>query len=68
MAGHCRPAPASLQHHATASCQVQSSQPNYSNFTEQAYSPLAKGRKLEDPVVGGIAARLGVTPAQVLIR
>jgi diketogulonate reductase-like aldo/keto reductase len=33
----------------------------------QAYSPLAKAAKLGDPVVGGIAARLGITAAQVLI-
>ena len=34
----------------------------------QAYSPLAKARKLEDPTITAIAQRLGVTPAQVLIR
>lgn len=34
----------------------------------EAYSPLAKARKLEDPTVGAIAQRLGVSPAQVLIR
>ena len=34
----------------------------------QAYSPLAKAQKLADPTVAGIAQRLGVTPAQVLIR
>ena len=34
----------------------------------EAYSPLAKAQKLGDPVVGGIAQRLGVSPAQVLIR
>lgn len=36
--------------------------------TPQAYSPLAKAQKLQDPTVGSIAQRLGVTPAQVLIR
>ena len=36
----------------------------------EAYSPLVKGKtqQLGDPVVGGIAQRLGVSPAQVLIR
>ena len=34
----------------------------------QAYSPLSKGHKLSDPRVAGVAARLGVTPAQVMIR
>lgn len=34
----------------------------------EAYSPLAKAQKLQDPTVGGIAQRLGATPAQVLIR
>ncbi|KAI7840058.1 hypothetical protein COHA_006189 [Chlorella ohadii] len=34
----------------------------------EAYSPLAKAQKLAEPTVAGIAQRLGVTPAQVLIR
>jgi 2,5-diketo-D-gluconate reductase A len=34
----------------------------------EAYSPLGTGRHLNDPRVGEIAARLGHTPAQVLIR
>ncbi|MGW1340014.1 aldo/keto reductase [Kribbella sp. NPDC002412] len=34
----------------------------------QAYSPLGTGRHLDDPVVGRIAAAVGRTPAQVLIR
>lgn len=34
----------------------------------EAYSPLTKGRKLDDPVLASVAARLGRTPAQVLIR
>jgi diketogulonate reductase-like aldo/keto reductase len=33
-----------------------------------AYSPLTKGRRLDDPTVGTIAAEVGRTPAQVLIR
>jgi 2,5-diketo-D-gluconate reductase A len=34
----------------------------------EAYSPLGTGRHLDDPTVRGIAARLGRTPAQVLLR
>jgi diketogulonate reductase-like aldo/keto reductase len=34
----------------------------------EAYSPLGTGRHLSDPTVGEIAARLGRTPAQVLLR
>ena len=34
----------------------------------EAYSPLTKGRRLADPTIGRIAAELGRTPAQVLIR
>ncbi|KAL4859666.1 putative oxidoreductase [Chlorella vulgaris] len=34
----------------------------------EAYSPLAKAQKLGDPVVRQVAERLGVTPAQVLLR
>jgi diketogulonate reductase-like aldo/keto reductase len=34
----------------------------------ESYSPLSRGRKLEDATVGAIAARHGKTPAQVLIR
>ena len=34
----------------------------------ESWSPLASGQKvLDDPVIGGIAARLGATPAQVII-
>ena len=33
----------------------------------EAYSPLGQGRDLEDPVVTGIAQRLDVTPAQVVL-
>lgn len=34
----------------------------------EAYSPLGQGADLRDPVVTGIAQRLGVTPAQVVLR
>jgi diketogulonate reductase-like aldo/keto reductase len=34
----------------------------------EAYSPLTKGRRLANPTVGRIAAEVGRTPAQVLIR
>ncbi len=34
----------------------------------EAWSPLGQGRALADPVIGAIAARLGRTPAQVIIR
>ena len=34
----------------------------------EAYSPLGTGTQLGDPVVTGIADRLGRTPAQVLLR
>ena len=34
----------------------------------EAWSPLARGRVLDDPVLAGLAARYGVTPAQVVIR
>ncbi len=34
----------------------------------EAYSPLGTGAQLGDPVVRGIADRLGRTPAQVLLR
>jgi diketogulonate reductase-like aldo/keto reductase len=37
-------------------------------ITLEAYSPLGTGRHLSDETVGRIAARLGRTPAQVLIR
>ena len=33
-----------------------------------AYRPLGQGRQLNDPVIGGIAARHGVTPSQVVLR
>jgi len=34
----------------------------------EAYSPLTRGVRLDDPVVNRIATRLGRTPAQVLLR
>ena len=34
----------------------------------EAYSPLTKGRRLDDTTVASIAAEVGRTPAQVLIR
>ncbi|MDO8377990.1 aldo/keto reductase [Phenylobacterium sp.] len=33
-----------------------------------SWSPLGQGRLLDDPVIGGIAAKHGKTPAQVIIR
>ncbi|GAB3920602.1 aldo/keto reductase [Kribbella albertanoniae] len=41
---------------------------NKVGLVTQAYSPLGTGDHLTDPVVGRIAAELGRTPAQVLIR
>lgn len=38
------------------------------NILVQAYSPLTKARKLDDPVLSEIGLRYGKTPAQVLIR
>lgn len=34
----------------------------------EAWSPLGQGTVLNDPVIGGIAERLGRTPAQVILR
>jgi diketogulonate reductase-like aldo/keto reductase len=34
----------------------------------EAYSPLAKGRRLDHPAVRAVAAELGRTPAQVMLR
>ena len=34
----------------------------------EAYSPLGQGKVLDDPVIVGIAAKYGKTPAQVCIR
>jgi len=38
------------------------------NITVEAYSPLARGRKLADPRLAAVAERCGKTPAQVAIR
>jgi diketogulonate reductase-like aldo/keto reductase len=49
-------------------------QPELRNFCHlhkivvEAYSPLTRGRRLGDPVVGTIAAAHSKTPAQVLLR
>lgn len=34
----------------------------------EAYSPLARGNKLEDPTIGAIAEKYGKTPAQILLN
>jgi diketogulonate reductase-like aldo/keto reductase len=34
----------------------------------EAWSPLARGKLLDDPVITGIAERVGATPAQVVLR
>ncbi|MGH9092198.1 MAG: aldo/keto reductase [Acidimicrobiales bacterium] len=34
----------------------------------EAWSPIARGRVLDDPVVTGVAAAVGRTPAQVVLR
>ena len=34
----------------------------------EAYSPLARGNKLEDPTIGAIAQKYGRTPAQILLN
>jgi 2,5-diketo-D-gluconate reductase A len=34
----------------------------------EAWSPLARGRLLADPVIGKVAKRYGRTPAQVVLR
>jgi 2,5-diketo-D-gluconate reductase A len=38
------------------------------NIVIQAYSPLTRAKRLDDPVLGKIARRHGKTPAQVLLR
>jgi diketogulonate reductase-like aldo/keto reductase len=38
------------------------------NIKIEAYSPLTKGRKLDDPTLVKIASKYEKTPAQVLIR
>jgi 2,5-diketo-D-gluconate reductase A len=34
----------------------------------EAYSPLARGNKLQDPTIGAIADKYGKTPAQILLN
>lgn len=34
----------------------------------EAWSPIARGRVVDDPVIAGIAQRLGRTPAQITLR
>jgi diketogulonate reductase-like aldo/keto reductase len=34
----------------------------------QAYSPLAEGKRMDDPVLKAVAERCGRTPARVLLR
>lgn len=42
---------------------------NFDNgIISEAWSPLAKGNVLTDPVIEGIATRIGKTPAQVTLR
>lgn len=38
------------------------------NIIVQAYSPLAQGKRLNDPALKQLALKHGKTPAQVLIR
>ncbi len=38
------------------------------NIALEAYSPLARGRKLNDPAIADIAGKYGKTPAQIMIR
>ncbi|HEY7320456.1 MAG TPA: aldo/keto reductase [Candidatus Binatia bacterium] len=38
------------------------------NIVLEAYSPLARGRKLNNPAIAGIAGKYGKTPAQIMIR
>jgi diketogulonate reductase-like aldo/keto reductase len=38
------------------------------NIVLEAYSPLVKGRKLNDPAIAAIAGKYGKTPAQIMIR
>lgn len=41
---------------------------NKNDILIEAYSPLARGNKLEDPTIGAIAAKYGKTPAQILLN
>ena len=47
--------------------EVRAANVEYGSITE-AWSPLAKGRVLNDPTIGAIASRVGCTPAQVVLR
>ena len=38
------------------------------NIVLEAYSPLVRGKKLDDPIIANIAKKYGKTPAQILIR
>ena len=38
------------------------------NIALEAYSPLARGRKLNDPVIAEIAGKYAKAPAQIMIR
>ncbi|WP_394251983.1 aldo/keto reductase [Arthrobacter pityocampae] len=51
-----------LQQHALRSFHAQH------GIATQAWSPLGRGNVLADPVIAGIAAQLGRTPAQVILR
>lgn len=41
---------------------------NKHNIVVEAYSPLTRGKKLNDPILTGIANKYGKTPAQILVR
>ncbi|RIB01289.1 aldo/keto reductase [Gigaspora rosea] len=41
---------------------------NKHNIVVEAYSPLTRGKKLNDPTLTGIANKYGKTPAQILVR
>ena len=47
--------------------EVRAANAEYGIVTE-AYSPLAKGRVLQDPTIGAIGSRIRRTPAQVVLR
>ena len=38
------------------------------DIATEAWSPIAQGRVLDDPVITAIAGRLGRSPAQVVLR
>ncbi|KAH6899807.1 NADP-dependent oxidoreductase domain-containing protein [Thelonectria olida] len=41
---------------------------NKNGIIIEAYSPLARGNKLQDPTIGAIAEKYGKTPAQILLN